>query len=194
MRSSTGFDHLTYYFGNQKMASTGYYKPTINHTTSCCVMPAWMKVFSVLKLICDQLSLLSLSRGTWYRGGVIVVASILGPWRLLPSNPPRGAFNVRMDTNFYKYRGRRHGVEGRSLEDAPGYNSGCWGPRDREKKGAKRPPARHSGLPPSLALMVLCTFYHAGVRNVTLVSQTFILRERKTYLKKREFGGGGGVK
>jgi hypothetical protein len=40
MRSSTGFDHLTYYFGNQKMASTGYYKPTINHTTSCYVMPA----------------------------------------------------------------------------------------------------------------------------------------------------------
>jgi hypothetical protein len=61
------------------------------------------------------------------------------------------------------------------------------------KKGAKRPPARLSGLTPSLTLMVLCTFYHAGVRNVTLVSQTFILRERKNYLKKREFGGGAGV-
>jgi hypothetical protein len=40
--------------------------------------------------------------------------------------------------------------------------------------------------------MVLCMFYHAGVRNVTQVSQTFILRERKNYLKKREFGGVGG--
>jgi hypothetical protein len=56
---------------------------------------------------------------------VIVVASILGPWPLLPSNAPRGALNVRLDRKFYKYRGRRHGVERRSLEDAPGYNSGC---------------------------------------------------------------------
>jgi hypothetical protein len=46
---------------------------------------------------------------------VIVVASLLGPWRLLPSNAPRGALNVRMDRNCRKYRGRRHGVEGRSL-------------------------------------------------------------------------------
>jgi hypothetical protein len=39
------------------------------------------------------------------------------------------------------------------------------------KKGAKRPPARLSGLPLPLTMTMLCTFYHAGVRNVTQVSQ-----------------------
>jgi hypothetical protein len=62
------------------------------------------------------------------------------------------------------------------------------------KKGAKRPPARLSGLPLPLTMTVLSTFDHAGVRNVTQVSPSSILRERKNYLKKREFGGGGGVK
>jgi hypothetical protein len=60
-----------------------------------------MKVFSVLETILRltfppfSLSAAGPRHMVRGRGGVIVVASILGPWRLLPSNAPRGALNVR---------------------------------------------------------------------------------------------------
>jgi hypothetical protein len=152
-----------------------------------------MKVFSVfetiVRLTCPPFSL---------SGHLVEVACmvVVVAWRLLPSNDPRGALNMHMDRSIHCYTGRWHGVEGRR---------GCPGVQQRllrsgrlicfiKKKGAKRPPARISGLLQPLTMTVLCTSYHAGVRNVTPVSQTFILRERKIYLKKWEFGGGGGVK
>jgi hypothetical protein len=58
----------------------------------------------------------------------VVVASILGPWRLLPSNAPRGALNMHLDRNVYKSRGRRHGVEGRR---------GCPGVQQRLLRSGK---------------------------------------------------------
>jgi hypothetical protein len=65
------------------------------------------------------------------------------------------------------------------------------------KKGAKRPPARLSGLPLPLTMTVLCTFYHAGVRNVYYSGFSDFHTERKKNLfeKMGIWGGsGGGVK
>jgi hypothetical protein len=64
-----------------------------------------MKVFSVFETILRlTFPPFSLS-GNLVEVGVVVVASILGPWRLLPSNAPRGALNMHMDRNVYEYRG-----------------------------------------------------------------------------------------
>jgi hypothetical protein len=61
------------------------------------------------------------------------------------------------------------------------------------KKGAKRPPARLSGLPLPLTMTVLCTSYHAGVRKLRSLIFSYGEEKEKLIWKNGNSGGEGGL-